>query len=133
MTPASKGRWVGFATVAVVTVAWTLASGDFGTTDVSSVVLAGGIYVGIPYGLLAGSLLGRLAGRLQRFRGLVVVEALAWWLPIEVPASRLIGIDPSSRSAVMIGSLVPTLVAALVIERWARPVELVPRAAVLRV
>jgi hypothetical protein len=136
MSSASKGRWLGFATVAVVTIAWAIVAhesegqADFGS---SAIVLAAGIYIGVPYGLLAGTSVGRLAGRLRRFRALVVVASAAWALFPNLPWLALVA-DRNDHVPYQLASLslAPALLAGLLLERATRPHELVPRAAVLR-
>jgi hypothetical protein len=130
MSPASKGRWLGFATVAVVTIAWASIVQE---SKASAIVLAAGIYIGVPYGLLAGTNVGRLAGRLRRFRALIVVASAAWALFPNLPWLALVADsnEPVPYQLVSM-SLAPALVAGLLLERMTRPHDVVPRAAALR-
>jgi|SRR5580704_11557469 hypothetical protein len=119
MSSAEKGRCVAIAVVGA-----TLAWGD-------SIALAA-FLIGIPYGLLAGTIVGRLAGRLERRRGLVIAAALAWALFGDLVVATAIalsrGMYKPSLPMLFVVSLVPTIVGAVMLERWTRPADRVPHA-----
>jgi hypothetical protein len=137
MSSTSKGRWVAFATVVIVTTAWSVATRQIEAGwDCKplppTLFVSGGFCVGLPYGWLVGTIVGRLAGRLERARALIIVAAIIWALLADLVVAAFAGAarctpEPPA-AALFVLSIVPTIVGAIVLERWTRPVDRVPRA-----
>ncbi len=138
MSSAAKGRRVALANVAVVTIAWSIASCGIVDWDCEplapALFVVAGLFVGLPYGLIAGAMVGRLAGGLERARGLIMVVAIMWALLADLVVAAFAGAarcapDPPA-AALFVLSLVPTIVGAVILERWTRPADRVPHARV---
>ncbi len=125
-----KGQWLAVATLAVVTLAWMCST----TCDSghASKIFVAGMWPGVPYALLAGSLLGTLADRLVRYRALVLVTlALASTLAIDALVGAMMldnGVDSPSLATLQVLSCLPTLAAAIALERWTRRASPLPEA-----
>jgi hypothetical protein len=146
MSPARKGGYLGAAAILAVSIAWALATngreGDCigqlrGWPDgcqcdpfPGGMIFAIGIFFGTPWAVLVGSRIGALAGRLERGR-IVVLAASAAGIALVLAAiaesQMRCSTDPSlgelfARAAAVCVTM------ALALERWTRPVDVLPSA-----
>jgi hypothetical protein len=136
MTPASKGRWLAFATVVLVATAWSvMASAGEIRDDVFPVELFAvtGFYVGLPIGVVGGTVIGRIAGCCVVRRWPIHVATVIWTLVVDAPPVGFFrACVPhdwlASATAMVLASLAIALPAGVMLEHWTRPRELVPRA-----
>jgi hypothetical protein len=129
MSPVAKGRWVGLAAAALVTIAWwAMATEDC----CAGTIILGGVTVGVPIGLVVGTKIGRFAGALDVRRWRVLVVGVASMALADLPSIAIVDADRwgPPLPALVISSLVIGLTLALVLEQWTRPAQFVPRARV---
>lgn len=124
MTFAGKGRLLALVNVVVIAIAWGWLVADRRYPGYVESLIQAALFVGLPVGAVVGTWLGRLAGRLsdQRRRTLVVLAvavACVMTCPAYVVAAPFI--DEPTFWDLWSLTLVPTSVAALVLEQWARP------------
>jgi len=146
MSNARKGGCVAAVAIVAIAMMWALCAGDEPGDCVrpdsswidgcqcdsfpSTGILAYGIIFGIPVAVVVGALVGAFAGRLERWRKLVFVSfgvasaiaclAIEWLL-------MTCSSDPTVET-LWLRTLVPSVVAALVLEVWTRQPPIIPRA-----
>jgi hypothetical protein len=146
MSPARKGGCLGAAAILAISIAWALATNSregectgplYGSSDgcqcdpfPGSMIGALGIFFGTPWAVLVGYRIGALAGRLER-RRIAVLAAIAAGIALVLAAiaesQMRCSTDPSlgelfARAAAVCVTM------ALALERWTRPVAVLPSA-----
>jgi hypothetical protein len=131
-TPAQKGRLLAAICVALIATAWSLLGGY---CEVAGVIVFGAMLIGLPLGLIGGTVVGNLAARCTERRFFIWIAAVYWTLLCDLAPLALI-YDPDfrslSRAGMVVSSLAIVIPAAIILERWTRPYEFVPRARTAR-
>ena len=138
MRDRTKGALLGAAAIITISVLWAAVAGCVDDTtcvhfepDPGSFVFLG-VVVGVPCAMFAGAEIGSVARRLRRLRRvslLLIAGLLACLLTALTECVVLCRTDPVA-STLWPRAFGPLAIGVLVLERWTRPVERVPRARV---
>jgi hypothetical protein len=140
MTDGSKGAWLGAVTIVTIALLWAAVAGT--KMDTSCVhfepappgaIVSCGVMFGVPCGVYVGAVVGALAGRLRELRRvilLLVAVVLASVLALLGGMAMQCSTDPSP-CTLWLRAFTALGVAVLVLERWTRPDDPVPRARAL--
>jgi hypothetical protein len=137
MSSGAKGAWLGAATIVTISILWAAVAGT--RDDLNCVhyehmpagdIIVCGVLFGIPVAVIVGCFVGMAAADLRSYRRvslLIVAASLACVLTVLGRAAMQCTTDPAT-STLWVRAFVALALASLVLERWTRPDDPVPRA-----
>jgi hypothetical protein len=137
MSSGAKGAWLGAATIVTISILWAAVAGT--RDDLNCVhyehmpagdIIVCGVLFGIPVAVIVGCFVGMAAADLRSYRRvflLIVAASLACVLAVLGRAAMQCTTDPAT-SSLWLRAFLALALACLVLERWTRPDEPMPRA-----
>jgi hypothetical protein len=123
---------VAVSCVALLATAWSLSGfGGNAKCELTGLIIIGAFIVGLPLALIGGTVVGRLSAHASAQRIRVYLVALFWTLLcdlVSVVLLRNVGVRSPALVAMVSSSIAIVLPATLILSRWTRRYEFLPRA-----